>query len=162
MLVRQFPGTMQPTTLFYRFVPAGGSLDSTDSIEVDATWRNVRPFPLKKLTKTIGASPYDVTLVAENWTRELIVPGQLGPHPVDDLPETYKFRLYGPGGSSLEVERTVTAALSGSSALRDPECTFTAAELTAAGYTPGPSLVVVVDCVQVGAHGDGESVKQAL
>lgn len=159
---RTYPGVIAPTTRFFRFVPAGGSIDSVSSIEVDATWRNIRPFPLRKLTKTIGASPYPVTLTAEHWTRTIITAGAVGPYPMDDPPETYKFRLYNVGGGFIEYERTVTANGSGSSTLRDAEATFTAAELTAAGYAPGASLSVVVDCVQVNQYGDGPSVLQVL
>lgn len=159
---RRYPGANQTRRILFAFVPTGRSIADVDPIEVSATWRNARPFPVRSLSKAIGASPYDVTFTTQHWTRTHLRLGSLGPYPMDETHEAYRFTLYDATGGPAVLAKTISAQGSGSRALRDKSVTFTAAELSAAGYTPGPSETFWVDCQQVGDYGIGPSIKQEL
>jgi hypothetical protein len=156
---REFPGSVLPTSLAYKFVPFGSSIDDATAGSVTATWRNARPLPVRSVTKTIGASPYDARLeVDAHWTRQLLPLGTQPPHQMDEPFEAYRFDIYDPTGVTLLRSKTITAQGSGSSRLRDKWVTYTAAEQTADGYTPSASETFFVDVVQIGEFGDSPSI----
>lgn len=154
---REIQDPPQGLSLLYRAVPVGASLESVDSVGITPTWQSVTPLPPRKLTATIGSSPYDVTIETENWTRQPLPLGQVGPYPMDEEFEEYVFTLWNPGGTAQVRTRTLSVRnaagqVVGSPTLRDRFIVFTAAELTAAGYTPGPSETFIVDVQQVGSY----------
>ena len=81
---------------------------------------------------------------------------------MDETYETYRFDLYDVTGTSLRYSRSISAAGTGSPTLRDKWVEFTSAEITLAGYTPGPSEDFYIDVVQVGDYGVSQSVLQLL
>jgi hypothetical protein len=160
---REFPGQVTPTSLEYKVVPFGLDIDDVTAIAVEATWRNSRPLPVRSLTKTIGASPFDVRFDMEaNWTRAVLPPGTQPPHPVDEPVEEYRLDIYDPTGATLVRQKTITASGTGISTIRDRWFDYTAAEQTTDGYTPSGTETFIVDCVQVGEYGDGPSILQEL
>lgn len=147
--------------LEFRFTPPGYDVSDVDSVVVNSRWRNCRPFPVRDITKTINGSN-DVRFTVDNWTRTNIPVSQVGPYPMDETYEAYRFDLYDPTGVSAIYSRTITSTGSGSPTLRDKWVEFSSAEITLAGYTPGPSETFFVDVVQIGDYGDSPSVLQEL
>ena len=162
IMLREFGG-QTPTALSYKVVPFGSSLESTTAQAVVAAYRNALPLPVRSLTKTIGAAPYDVRFtVAAHWCREVLPLGKQPPHPMDEPSEEYRFDIYNPAGSTLVRQKHLKTKGGGSNSLRDPWVTYTAAEQTADGYTPSGSETFWVDCVQVGQYGEGPSIKAEI
>lgn len=160
---REFPGQVTPTSLEYKVVPLGADIDDVTAIVVEATWRNSRPLPVRSITKTIGASPFDVRFDIEaNWTRALLPPGTQPPHPIDEPFEEYRLDIYDPNGVTLMRQKTITSTGTGSSTIRDRWFDYPAAEQTTDGYTPSGTETFVIDCVQVGEYGEGPSTLQEL
>lgn len=160
---RQFPGSILPTSLEYKVIPFGQSIDDVAANPVTATWRNARPLPVRSVTKTIGSSPFDARLeVDAHWTREVLPLGTQPPHPMDEPFEAYRFDIYDPTGATLLRSKTLTAQGSGSTALRDKWVTYTAAEQTTDGYTPSGTETFWVDVVQIGQFGDSPSIKEEI
>jgi hypothetical protein len=156
---RQFPGSILPTSLEYKFVPSGQSIDNVTGGAVEATWLNARPLPVRSVSKTIGASPYDARLeVDAHWSRSVLPLGTQPPHPMDEPFEAYRFDIYDPTGVTLLRSKILTAQGSGSTTLRDKWVTYTAAEQTTDGYTPSGTETFWVDVVQVGEFGDSPSI----
>lgn len=158
---RSFPGLQSTRTLLYRFVPPGSSIDDVGDIAITSTWRNACPLPIRSLTKSIDGSN-NATFTVDHWTRTVLPVGSQGPYPLDETYETYQFDLYTASGTGLAIRRTVTSRGTGAAALRDKFATFTAAELTAAGYTPGPSISIWIDVAQVGDYGVGPSILRSI
>jgi hypothetical protein len=154
-------GLSSSRTLEFRFVPPGYDVTDVESVSLTAEWRNCRPFPVRDITKTINGSN-DVRFTVDNWTRTNISISQVGPYPMDETYETYRFDLYDPTGTGLRYSRTISASGTGTPTLRDKWVEFTSAEITLAGYTPGPSETFFIDVVQVGDYGDSPSVLQEL
>lgn len=76
--------------------------------------------------------------------------------------EVYRFTLYDPTGATVKNVKTLSSKLSGSSRLRDRWVEYTAAEQTAAGYTPDPLETFWIDVIQVGDYDNSTSNKQEL
>jgi len=160
---REFSGSILPTSLAYKFVPFGESIDNATASPSTATWRNARPLPVRSVTKTIGASPYDARLeVDAHWSRSVLPLGTQPPHPMDEPFEAYRFDIYDPTGATLLRSKTITAQGSGSVTLRDKWVTYTAAEQTADGYTPSAAETFWVDVVQLGEFGDSPSILEEI
>jgi hypothetical protein len=157
-----FAGQVAPTTVYYKFVPAGSGLDDAPTITVNPVWNNVKPMPVRDVDLVVGAGPnYDLTVKANHWTRRVYPLGFVGPYPLDDQPEGYRFRLFNLSNPTIiDFENTVIGS-GGAPTLRDRETTFFGADLIAAGYTPGPLVSVYLDVQQIGTFGFGPSVKGA-
>ena len=157
------PGATANQQLAFKFVPPGKDLATVGSLGLTTTRRNASPFALRDITKSIGASPFDVTFTAAHWTRTNIDVGAVGPYPLDEPFEAYRFTLHHASGNGQAMYvRTKSAQGSGANTLRDPSVTFTAAEQTAAGYTPSASTTFYIDVQQVGQFGVSPSTYQVL
>lgn len=160
-LFHDLSGLVTTRTLEFRFVPPGYDVSDVESVALTANWQNCLPFPVRDITKAINGSN-DVRFTVDNWTRTNVPISQVGPYPMDETYETYRFDLYDPTGTGLRYSRTISAEGTGTPTLRDKWVEFTAAEITLAGYTPGPSETFFIDVVQVGDYGDSPSVLQEL
>ncbi len=160
---RAYAGMTAPTTIYFKFVPAGGSLDAAETVTVTPVWHNVLPLPPRVAIKTIGPGPnYDIKLETDNWTRRLFPLGYVGPYPLDDLPEGYRIRLYNASNPAIiEFEDTLVGT-SGSPTLRDKFTNFSSSDLIAAGYTPGAALNIRVDIQQFNQYGFSLSAKRLV
>jgi hypothetical protein len=143
-----------PQVLTYRFVPPGASLETVPDVELTARWRNASPLLVRDVTKTIDGSN-NARIRFAHWTRQVLPLGNTGPYALDETHEEYRVELWDPTGTAIRRTRTVSARQSGSPALRDRWVDFTSAELSAAGYTPGPSVSLWLNVVQIGDHGEG-------
>jgi hypothetical protein len=165
-LARSVVGAPAGASRLYRAVPVGATIDDVSSVGVTPTWRSASPFSPRRITKTIGGSPYDATLETENETRFPLPLGTVGPYPMNEPFEEYLFRIYDPTGSTIRrVKRISTRTVNGvvgSPNLRDRFVTYTAAEQTADGYTPSGSTSFVVDVVHVGQFGSSTSYKRTV
>jgi hypothetical protein len=160
---REFPGSILPSTLDYKVVPFGASIDDITEISVTATWVNARPLPVRAIQSTVGASPFDAKLeVVAHWTRAVLPLGAQPPHPMDEPFESYLFVIYDPTGATIERIKPLTAQGTGSPTLRDKFVTYTAAEQTDDGYTPDAAETFIVDVLQVGEFGESPSIKQEI
>jgi hypothetical protein len=94
----------------------------------------------------------------DHWTRLQSVPGSVAPYPLDESFEGYKVNFYDPTGATLLRTKTISAQNTGSTMIRGArEFTYTAAEQTADGYTPGPTETFKVERFQLGDFGDGRT-----
>lgn len=161
---REFSGAILPTAVAYKVVPFGAGLDDVpELLVVAATWRNARPLPVRAIQKTIFASPFDARLeVLAHWERSVLPLGTQPPHQMDEPVEAYRFDIYDPTGLILRRQKTLSAAGSGSITLRDKWVTYTAAEQTADGYTPGAIETFWVDVLQIGQFGISPSIRQEI
>ena len=160
---REFSGSILPTSLEYKFVPFGDSIDNATAGAVSATWRNARPLPVRSVSKTISPTPFDARLeVDAHWSRAVLPLGTQPPHQMDEPFEAYRFDIYDPTGVTLQRSKTLTAQGSGSPTLRDKWVTYTAAEQTADGYTPSGTETFWVDVVQIGEFGDSPSILEEI
>ena len=159
-------GSISGASRSYRFVPVGQTLEATESVGITPTWRSVSPHAPRRLTKTIGGSPYDTTFETENETRFPLPLGSVGPYGMDESFEEYVFTIYDPTGNvARRVKRISTRTVNGvagSPNLRDRFVSYTAAEQTADGYTPSGSTSFVVDVQQVGDYGTSTSYKRTV
>jgi hypothetical protein len=159
-LVIDFSSVAPPIVVSMRFVPPGLSVADVTSVAITPSWRNVSPFPLRKLVKSIGSTPYNATFETENWTRKLQQLGALPPYPMDEDVEAYRFTFYDPTGTFVRRTKTITAQQTGSTTLVNRSVTYTAAEQSADGYTPSGSTTFWVGVQQVGTYGDSQLVKK--
>lgn len=160
---RTFPGAILPTTVAYKVVPFGASIDDVDATTITAEWLNARPLPVRSVTKAISASPFDTRFTVDaHWTREVLPIGTQPPHAMDEPFEAYRFTFYDPTGTNPVRSKTLSAQGSGSTTLRDKWVTYTAAEMTTDGYTPGATETFFVDVVQIGQFGDSPSILAEL
>lgn len=163
---RAVAGNPTNASRLYRVVPVGATIDDVVSVGVTPTWRSASPPSPRRLTKTIGGSPYDADLETENESRAPLPLGQVGPYPMAETFEEYEFRIYDPTGSAVRrIKRISTRTVNGvvgSSNLRDRFVTYTAAEQTADGYTPSGSTSFVVDVVHVGDYGRSTPYKRTV
>lgn len=150
----QHTGPGGPQVLTYRFVPPGASIETSPDVELTVKWRNASPLLVRDVTKTIDGSN-NARIAFANWTRQILPLGSTGPYALDETWEEYRVELWDPTGTALRRSKTISARQSGAARLRDRWVTFTAAELTAAGYTPGPSVALNVAVIQIGDHGEG-------
>lgn len=161
----EFPGLIQPTSLTFKVVPAGRSIDDAEPVGHSALWRNVRPLPVRSVQKTIGVSPFDVRFtVAAHWCRQVLPLGTQPPHPMDEQIEAYRFTLYDVTGTQVRFQKDIAAdPTTGSPHLRDKWVTFSATEQANAGYTPSGSTIFWIDVQQIGQGGLlGPTIKQQL
>lgn len=158
---RNYPGLVGVSTLYFRIVPAGGNIDSAPTLTATVNWGNCRPLRTRKIVKTIKPSN-DIKIETDNDTRRVLRLGAVGPYPMDESFEQYRFTLYDSAFSSISLQKFLTANGSGSATLRNKSVVFTAAELTTAGYTPGPSLSINIDVQQVGDYGDSDGQPQTI
>jgi len=159
----EFGSLMNPASVVVKIVPAGRSLEQVEAVGITAEWRNARPLPVRSVTKAIGGSPFDVRFtVAAHWCRQVLPLGTQPPHPMDEQFEAYRFTLWDVTGTQIRHVRDITAEGTGSPTLRDKWVTFTAAEQTAAGYTPSGAETFHIDVQQIGTFGLSPSIKQEL
>lgn len=156
-------GTAQtlPSTRYYKVIPAGATLADVTAIQVTAQAWNARPMPVRYLTKTIGASPYDVTFAFEHWSRLNFEPGTEIKPPVDESFEGYTLRIYSGAGALLRT-KNVTTRGTGTGILRDKWVVYTAAEQTADGLTPSSSATFSVEIEQDGEFGQGKTWRRTI
>ena len=149
-------------SLLYRFVPVGATVEEVESFGITPTWRSASPLPPRKLTATIDGGTYDATIETENWCKQPLPLGTVGPYPMDESFEEYVFTFYDPTGAAARRTKTLSVRNSagqvvGSPTLRDRFVVYTAAEQTADGYTPAASNTFWVDVQQVGDFGTSVS-----
>lgn len=140
----------------YRFVAPGEDVSDTPSVSLVAKWRNVLPFPVRDVTKAINGVT-SVRFTVNHWTRLAMPLGWVGPYPLDEPYEAYRFDLWHASGASIVYRRTITSRSTGARALRDRWVEFSAAECSAAGYTLGPGETFWLDVVQIGDYGESPS-----
>jgi len=157
-----FPGYTAPRTINLRFVPPGKDLADVPSTSIVATWRNASPFDVRFLEKSIDGGTNDATFTTDHWTRTNVPLGSVGPYPLDETYEEYKFSVWDPSGNAIRRTWTITARGTGSSALRDKSVTYTAAQQTTDGYIPGPSTTFWVSIQQVGDYGTSRHNKRQV
>ena len=159
-----YPGLNQPTSLAYKLVPAGQSLDSTPAIQIVAAWKNARPLPVRSVSKTIGSTPFDARFtINANWCRQVLPLGTQPPHPMDEISEGYKLTIYDPTGTIARRTKTIQASAStGAIRLRDRWFDYPASEQTTDGYTPSAIETFWIDVQQIGSFGLSPSIKQEV
>jgi hypothetical protein len=165
-LARAVPNAASGPSLLYRVVPVGAALEAVVSEGVTPNWRSASPSICRKLVKTIGSSPYDVTLETENWTRYPLPLGAVGPYTMDESFEEYLFSIYDPTGSILRRTKRISTrgvnGVVGSPNLRDRFVTYTAAEQISDGYTPSSSTTFIVAVQHIGDFGASRLVKRSV
>ena len=166
-LRREYAGLSQPTAMSYRMVPAGKTFEQVESISVVSTWRNTRPLPVRRIVKTIGATPFNARFTVENWTRQHLPLGALPPYVMDEPFEGYVLTIWNPAGTIIKRIKTIQATPgAGTQTLRDRWFDYPASEQTTDGYTPGAATTFTIDVQQFGAFGStfglSDSVKQVI
>jgi hypothetical protein len=147
-----------PTTINIKVVAAGQSIDDVTAQTVTLDCWNARPMPGRLFTTETALVTFDRTFVFDHWTRLQAVPGSGTPYPLDESFEGYKVNFYDPAGTTLLRTKTISAQNTGSSNIRGArEFTYTAAEQTADGYTPGLSTTFKVERFQLGDFGNGRT-----
>jgi hypothetical protein len=152
---RRFPGEVAAKPLLYKVVPFGGSFDDAETIGLTAKWRNVLPLPVREVARTIVAGNDARVRVVSHWSRRVQPVGTQPPHTLDEPVEAYQFDFYAADGSKITRTKTLTAEGTGSPTMRDKWVTYTAAEQTQDGYTPGASVEIKVMVRQIGLFGIG-------
>lgn len=160
-LWRERPGETAPRALEYRFVPPGKTIEDVESVSLTATWRNASPMPVRNVVKTISGTN-TARFTVDHWTRTHQPLGAQGPFPLDETYEAYRVELWDPTGTRHVRSRTISARSTGTPALRDKWVEFSSAELSAAGYTPGPSVAIWVNVVQIGDFGESPKLLRLL
>jgi hypothetical protein len=151
---RTYPGFSQPAAMAFRIVPAGRTVEEVETIQVVSTWRNCRPLRLRRLDKTIFATPFNARFTTEHWTKDHLPVGQLGPYSMDEPFEGYKFSIYDPTGTSIRRTKYVQAnPTTGSSTLRDKWVEYPASEQSQDGYVPASNETFWVEVQQIGFLG---------
>jgi hypothetical protein len=147
-----------PTTIDIKVVAAGQSIDDVTAETVTLDCWNARPMPGRLFTTETALVTFDRTFVFDHWTRLQSVPGSGTPYPLDESFEGYKVNFYDPTGLTLLRTKTISAQNTGSTMIRGArEFTYTAAEQTADGYTPGPTETFKVERFQLGDFGNGRT-----
>jgi hypothetical protein len=154
-------GLSTPRALQFKFVPPGSSLGAVDAVELETTLRNVQPFPVRDITATIGASPYDARIDWTHWTRRNLVPGATGPYPLDEPTESYDLVILDPV-NALPVRIVHIRPPAGSNTVRDRYFDYTATMQTTDGYTPSGSTTFYVQLQQVGQYGRSPAITTTL
>jgi hypothetical protein len=151
---RAYTGFSQPAAMAFRIVPAGRTVEEVETIQVVSTWRNCRPLRLRRLDKTIFATPFNARFTTEHWTKDHLPVGQLGPYSMDEPFEGYKFSIYDPTGTSIRRTKYVQAnPTTGSSTLRDKWVEYPASEQSQDGYVPASNETFWVEVQQIGFLG---------
>jgi hypothetical protein len=147
-----------PTTIDIKVVAAGQSIDDVTAETVTLDCWNARPMPGRLFTTETALVTFDRTFVFDHWTRLQAVPGSSTPYPLDESFEGYTVNFYNSAGTTLLRTKTISAQNTGSSNIRGArEFTYTAAEQTADGYTPGLATTFKVERFQLGDFGDGRT-----
>jgi hypothetical protein len=147
-----------PTTIDIKVVAAGQSIDDVTAETVTLDCWNARPMPGRMFSTELDLTFYDRTFVFDHWTRLQAVPGSFGPYQLDESFEGYKVNFYDPTGVTLLRTKTISAQNTGSTMIRGArEFTYSAAEQTADGYTPGPTETFKVERFQLGDFGNGRT-----
>ena len=147
-----------PTTIDIKVVAAGQSIDDVTAETVTLDCWNARPMPGRMFSTELDLTFYDRTFVFDHWTRLQAVPGSSTPYPLDESFEGYRVNFYNPAGTTLLRTKTISAQNTGSTMIRGArEFTYTAAEQTADGYTPGLSTTFKVERFQLGDFGNGRT-----
>ena len=152
-------GVSTPTGLQFKVVPAGEDPLNVTAQSLTQRRRNVEPFAIRDFTRTHDSSNNDQVFEWTHRTRANLPPGQVGPYQLDESREEYILEIYNPAGTS--VVRTINfLAPQGSNTIRDRTYTYTSADQTTDGYTPGSNPGIWIDIRQVGDYATGPSVKQ--
>jgi hypothetical protein len=147
-----------PTTIDIKVVAAGQSIDDVTAETVTLNCWNARPMPGRMFTTEYDLTTSDRIFGFDHWTRLQAVPGSGTPYPLDESFEGYKVNFYDPTGATLLRTKTISAQNTGSTMIRGArEFTYTAAEQTADGYTPGPTETFKVERFQLGDFGNGRT-----
>jgi Putative phage tail protein len=147
-----------PTTIDIKVVAAGQSIDDVTAETVALDCWNARPMPGRMFTTEYDLTTSDRIFGFDHWTRLQAVPGSGTPYPMDESFEGYKVNFYDPTGTTLLRTKTISAQNTGSTMIRGArEFTYTAAEQTADGYTPGPTETFKVERFQLGDFGNGRT-----
>lgn len=144
-----------PTSLQFKFLAPGQTLDDVTAVSKNMSWRNASPLRLRRADLTYAANN-DLTVTTQNRTKHVLPVGSIGPYRMDETFEVYDFLLYDSTRTTLFETRRVSSIGSGSNSLRDKEAVFTAAELANAGYSAGATNVQV-DIIQIGDFGSSLS-----
>lgn len=158
----KIPATVLSADVSIRVVPPGRDIASVESMTITPTWRNCSPLDPRVLTKSIGSAPYDAVFATERWTRQVMPLGSLPPYPLDDIPEAFLYTIWDPTGATIVRTKLRTAEGTGSPTLLSTSVTYTAAEQTADGYTPGASATFYVAVQQVGQYGKSRLIKRHI
>jgi hypothetical protein len=114
--------------------------------------------PGRMFDTDLNLTTNDRTFTFDHWTRLQSVPGSGAPYQLDESYEGYKVNFYDPTGATLLRTKTISAQNTGSTMIRGArEFTYTAAEQTADGYTPGLSTTFKVERFQLGDFGNGRT-----
>jgi hypothetical protein len=147
-----------PTTIDIKVVAAGQSIDDVTAETVTLDCWNARPMPGRMFQTEYAPVTNDRVFTFDHWTRLQSVPGSAGPYQIDESFEGYKVNFYDPTGVTLLRTKTISAQNTGSTMIRGArEFTYTAAEQTADGYTPGPTETFKVERFQLGDFGNGRT-----
>ena len=147
-----------PTTIQVKVVAAGQSIDDVTAETVTLDCWNARPMPGFLFVTELNVSTFDRTFVFDHWTRLQSPVGSGTPYPLDESFEGYSVNFYDPTGATLLRTKTISAQNTGSSNIRgNREFTYTAAEQTADGYTPGALTTFKVERFQLGDFGNGRT-----
>jgi hypothetical protein len=147
-----------PTTIDIKVVAAGQSIDDVTAETVTLDCWNARPMPGRLFSTELDLTFYDRIFTFDHWTRLQAVPGSGTPYSLDESFEGYKVNFYDPTGVTLLRTKTISAQNTGSTMIRGArEFTYTAAEQTADGYTPGPTETFKVERFQLGDFGNGRT-----
>ena len=147
-----------PTTIQVKVVAAGQSIDDVTAETVTLDCWNARPMPGRLFETELNVTTFDRTFVFDHWTRLQSPVGSGTPYPLDESFEGYTVNFYNPAGTTLLRTKTISAQNTGSSNIRGArEFTYTAAEQTADGYTPGALTTFKVERFQLGDFGNGRT-----
>jgi hypothetical protein len=147
-----------PTTIDIKVVAAGQSIDDVTAETVTLDCWNARPMPGFLFLTELNVTTFDRTFLFDHWTRLQSPIGSGIPYPLDESFEGYTVNFYNPAGTTLLRTKTISAQNTGSSNIRGArEFTYTAAEQTADGYTPGPTETFKVERFQLGDFGNGRT-----
>lgn len=147
-----------PTTIQVKVVASGQSLVDVTAETVTLDCWNARPMPGFLFLTELNVSTFDRTFLFDHWTRLQSPVGSGTPYPLDESFEGYTVNFYDPTGATLLRTKTISAQNTGSSNIRGArEFTYTAAEQTADGYTPGALTTFKVERFQLGDFGNGRT-----
>jgi len=147
-----------PLTVQIKVVGTGQALIDVAAETVTINCWNARPMPGRMFTTEYDLTTSDRVFGFDHWTRLQAVPGSFAPYPMDESFEGYKVNFYDPTGATLLRTKTISAQNTGSTMIRGArEFTYTAAEQTADGYTPGPTETFKVERFQLGDFGNGRT-----
>jgi len=147
-----------PLSLQIKVVPPGLSLLDVTAESVTIRGWNARPMPGRMFGTDLNLGTFDRTFSFEPWTRLQTPVGGGGPYNLDETFEGYTVRIYNPAGTTLMRTKTISSGPTGSNRLRGvKEFSYTAAEQTADGYTPGAFTTFKVQRVQLGDFGEGRT-----